>query len=189
MFMGGTFESARKNKFDYFFLQEYGFFSDSSKYGHVKVSDLQVKDKDGDMNVKFKLCLVVKNNAGYIEDVIKMWKKFGNENVTEQEFRAYGECIFCCNGSFGYTIPDSFLVDTKSYLVWYEGQRPGTGTSRSQTSNIVPRELLAERAWCQSSLFLTKWVPVLALTVPFTSATVRIPVYIATRSGRNLSEM
>ena len=128
--MGGTFESARKNKFDYFFLQEHGFFRDSSKYGHVKVSDLQVDDKDGDINVTFKLCLVVKDKASYIEDVIKMWKKFGNESFTEQEFRADGECIFCYNSSFTCTIPDSFLVVTKSYPVWYGRQRLGTETSR-----------------------------------------------------------
>ena len=87
-----------KKKFDYFFLQERGFFNDSSKYRHVKVSDLQVDDKDGDINVTFKLCLVLKNNAhaGYIEDVIKMWKTFGNESITGHEFLA-GECICCCN--------------------------------------------------------------------------------------------
>ena len=165
MFMDGTFESAQKKiSLIISFLQEHGFFCDSSKYSHVKVLDLQVDDKDGAINVKFKLCLVVKNNAGYIEDVIKMWKRFGNKSFTEQEFKADGECSFCCNGSFMYTIPDSFLVDTKSYLVWYERQRPGTGTSRSQTSNIALREPWAERAWCQSSLFLTKWVPVLAPT-------------------------
>ena len=98
MFMGRTFESARKKKFDYLFFQEHGLFNDSSKYGHVKVSDLQVDDKDGDVNVTFKLCLVLKSNAhaGYIEDVIKMWKKFGNESITGHEFQA-GECICCCN--------------------------------------------------------------------------------------------
>ena len=151
--MGGTFESARKNKFDYFFLQEHGFFNDSSKYGNVTVSGLKFNDKDGYVYVEFRLCLVViKKDAGFLEDVIKMWKKFGNKSVTEQEFTAGGECSFCCNGSFTYTIPDSFLVDTKSYLVWYEGQRPGTGTSRSQTSNIVLREPLVERAWCTISI-------------------------------------
>ena len=99
--MGGTFESARKNKFDYFFLQEHGFFNDSSKYGNVTVSDLKINDVDGYVYLTFKLCLVViKNNTGFIGDVIKMWKKIGNENVTRQEFRT-GECIFCCNGSFG----------------------------------------------------------------------------------------
>ncbi|CAH3194418.1 unnamed protein product [Porites evermanni] len=69
---------------------EHDFFNDSSKYGHVKVSDLQVDDKDGDINVTFKLCLVLKNNAhaGYIEDVIKMWKKFGNESITGHKFLA-----------------------------------------------------------------------------------------------------
>ena len=147
--MGGTFESAWKNKFDYFFLQEHGFFNDSSKYGNVNVSGLKVNEKDRHVNVTFKLCLVViKKDTGFLEDVIKMWKKFGKESVTEQEFTADGECSFCCNGSFTYTIPDSFLVVTKSYLLWYERQRPGTGTSRSQTSNIVLRELLAESAWC-----------------------------------------
>ena len=40
----------------------------------------------------FKLCLVLKSNAGYIEDVIKMWNKFDNESVTGLEFQA-GECI------------------------------------------------------------------------------------------------
>ena len=46
----------------------------------------------------FKLCLVLKSNvhAAYIEDVIKMWKKFGNESITGHEFQA-GECICCCN--------------------------------------------------------------------------------------------
>ena len=154
-----------KNKFDYFFLQEHGFFNDSSKYGNVTVSGLKFNDKDGYVYVEFRLCLVViKKDGGFLEDVIKMWKKFGNKSITEQEFTAGGECSFCCNGSFTYTIPDSFLVDTKSYLVWYERQRPGTGTSLSQTSNIVLREPWAERAWCQSSLFLTKWVLVLAPT-------------------------
>ena len=99
MFIGGTFESAQKKKVWLFiFFQEHGFFNDSSKYGHVKVSDLQVDDKDGDVNVTFKLCLVLKNNAhaGYIEDVIKMWKTIGNESITGHEFLA-GECICCCN--------------------------------------------------------------------------------------------
>ena len=141
--------------------------------------------------MEFNLCLVViKNNAGFIEDVIKMWKKFGNENVTGHQFNT-GECIFCCNGSFTYTIPDSFLVDTKSYPVWNERQRPsGTGTSRSQTSNIVLRELLAERAWCTISIVT---FPHQVVSSPrsylFTFAMVRIPVYIATRSGKNLSDM
>ena len=87
-----------KKKFDYLFFQEHDFFNDTSKYGHVKVSDVQVDDKDGDINVTFKLCLVVKNNAHavYIEDVIKMWKKFENEGITGNEFLA-GECIFCFN--------------------------------------------------------------------------------------------
>ena len=102
MFMGGTFESARKNKFDYFFLQEHGLFNDSSKYGNVTVAELRVNEVDGYVYLSIMLCLVVKkNNTGFIEDVIKMWKKFGNENVTtNQEFWA-GECIFCCNGLFG----------------------------------------------------------------------------------------
>ena len=180
--MGGTFESAWKNKFDYFFLQEHGFFNDSSKYGNVNVSGLKVNEKDGYVNVTFKLCLVViKNNTGFLEDVIKRWKKFGKESVTEQEFQAGGECSFCCNGSFTYTIPDNFLFVTKSYL-WYEGQRLGTGTSRSQTSNIVLRELLAERAWCTISI-LTFPHQVGSSPRPYPS------VYIATRSGRNLSDM
>ena len=99
-----------KNKFDHFFLQEHGFFNDSSKYGNVNVSGLKVNEKDGHVNVTFKLCLVViKDNTGFLEDVIKMWEKFGKESVTEQEFQAGGECSFCCNGSFTYTIPDNFL--------------------------------------------------------------------------------
>ena len=77
---------------------------------------------------------------------------------------------------------DSFLVDTKSYLVWYERQRLGTGTSPSQTSNIVLRELLAERAWCTISI-LTFPHQVGSSPRPYPS------VYIATRSGRNLSDM
>ena len=121
-------------------MQEHGFFNDSSKYGNVTVSGLKINEKDGYVYVTFKLCLVViKKDTGFLEDVIKMWKKFGKESVTEQEFTADGECSFCCNGSFTYTIPDSFLVDTKSC-------RPGTGTSLSQTSNIVLREPWAERA-------------------------------------------
>ena len=90
--MDQVFQFPRGKTFDYFFLQERGFFNDSSKYRHVKVSDLQVDDKDGDINVTFKLCLVLKSNAGYIEDVIKMWNKFDNESVTGLEFQA-GECI------------------------------------------------------------------------------------------------
>ena len=188
--MGGTFESARKNKFDDFFLQEHGFFNDSSKYGNVTVSGLKLNDKDGYVYVEFRLCLVViKKDAGFLEDVIKMWKKFGKESVTEQEFQAGGECSFCCNGSFTYTIPDNFLFVTKSYL-WYEGQRLGTGTSRSQTSNIVLRELLAERAWCTISILtFPHQVGSSPRSYPFTSATVRTPVYIATRRGRELSNM
>ena len=92
MFCGPSISFPRGKTFDYFFLQEHGFFNDSSKYRHVKVSDLQVDDKDGDINVTFKLCLVLKSNAGYIEDVIKMWNKFDNEGVTGLEFQA-GECI------------------------------------------------------------------------------------------------
>ena len=85
---------------------------------------------------------------------------------------------------------DSFLVDTKSYLVWYERQRPGTGTSPSQTSNIVLRELLAERAWCTISILtFPHQVGSSPRSYPFTSATVRTPVYIATRRGRELSDM
>ena len=189
--MGGTIESARKNKFDYFFLQEHGFFNDSSKYGNVTVSGLKLNDKDGYVYVEFRLCLVViKKDAGFLEDVIKMWKKFGKESVTEQEFQAGGECSFCCNGSFTYTIPDNFLFVTKSYLIWYEGQRLGTGTSRSQTSNIVLRELLAERAWCTISILtFPHQVGSSPRSYPFTSATVRTPVYIATRRGRELSDM
>ena len=88
MFMGGTFESARKNKFDYFFLQEHGLFNDSSKYGNVTVAELRVNEVDGYVYLSIMLCLVVKrNNTGFIEDVIYMWKKFGNENVTNLEFR------------------------------------------------------------------------------------------------------
>ena len=148
MFMGRTFESVRKNKFDYFFLQEHGLFNDSSKYGNVTVAELRVNELDGYVYLSIKLCLVVKkNNTGFIRDVIKMWKKFGNENVTTLQEFGIGECIFVVMAH-----SDSFLVDTKSYLVWYEGQRPGTGTSRSQTSNIVLRELLAERAWCTISI-------------------------------------
>lgn len=106
---------------------ERGFFSDSSKYGHVKVSDLQVDDKDGDINVTFKLCLVVKNNAGYIEDVIKIWKKFGNESFTEQEFRAgevkltdwkakAKECKKCSEGGGGpFTIERECEPKTAKY--------------------------------------------------------------------------
>ena len=126
-----------------------------------------------------------KNNTGFIGDVIKMWKKFGNENVTTLQEFGIGECIFVVMAH-----SDSFLVDTKSYLVWYEGQRPGTGTSRSQTSNIVLRELLAERAWCTISILtFPHQVGSSPRSYPFTSAKVRIPIYIATRSGRNLSDM
>ena len=92
----------QKNKFDYFFLQEHGFFNDSSKYGNVTVPELEVNELDGYIGLSIKLCLVVKkNNTGFIEDVIKMWKKFGNENVTTNQAFRTGECIFCCNGSFG----------------------------------------------------------------------------------------
>ena len=49
-----------KNKFDYFFLQEHGFFNDSSKYGNVTVQELRVNEVDGYVYLSIMLCLVVK---------------------------------------------------------------------------------------------------------------------------------
>ena len=80
MFMGGTFESARKNKFDYFFLQEHGFFNDSSKYGNVTVQELRVNEVDGYVYLSIMLCLVVKKKK--ILALLKMWLKCGKSLVT-----------------------------------------------------------------------------------------------------------
>jgi len=107
---------------------EHGFFNDSSKYGNVNVSGLKVNEKDGYVNVTFKLCLVViKNNTGFLEDVIKRWKKFGKESVTEQEFQAgevklkdwkakAKECEKCSKGGGGpFTIERECEPKTAKY--------------------------------------------------------------------------
>ena len=83
-----------------------------------------------------------------------------------------------------HIIPNSFYADTKSYQLYCEQQRQRSGTSRSQTSNIV-FERLEEGGLVNKISVLTpkyllpsQWIPVLlapTYSLPLQSL---IPVHI-----------
>ena len=115
-----------------------------------------------------------------------MWKKFGNENVTiDQEFGT-GECIFCCNGLFGQLSCWHEKYEKLSGMVW-------KATARDWNKSFTNIEHRTQGAvgWegLVSILTFPHQVGSSPRSYPFTSATVRTPVYIATTSGRNLSDM
>ena len=137
-------------------MQEHGLFNDSSKYDNVEISALRANDKDGYILVEFNLCLVViKNNAGFIEDVIKMWKKFGNENVTGHRFNT-GECIFFVVMAHLPTLYRTAFLLTRKAIRYGMNGNGHQGVHKHQTSYSGSCWLRGLGALSQLSLFLTK---------------------------------
>ena len=73
-------------------------YNDSEKYYDVEVSEVKFSNKNGKVSVEVKLCLVVKENGGLIEEVFKEKLKtdlFRDLKVMSEgaEFKPKGQCI------------------------------------------------------------------------------------------------